>query len=776
MEGDPATRIGPYEIGEELGRGGFGSVYRARDASTGREVALKVLREDPGDGALPARRFLRETSLVRELDHPAILKVLDASREDEKPLWVAFELVEGVPLWKLLAEEPLEWRRAAEIARDVAAALGHAHAKGILHRDVKPGNILVGRKWGDEDVADGAPGNARSAFLTDFGLARVTDTRSRLTVTGMAIGTPEYMSPEQARGETTSLSPATDVWAVGVVLYEMLAGRLPFEGDSPESVIEKVVLREPVGLRKLRSGVPAGLDRVVRACLAKRRESRYPDGTALQEDLDRVLRGENARASPPHRWRGPAIAAGMAALLAGAVALRPGSPRSASAPAEARSAPSAAEALAGRAARLRGSDPVEAARLLQQALAEDLGHPDADRWRLERGLLLWSVGYGDEAQGEWLRIAPGSPLAPPARLYRGLEAILRIRSSAERRQAGTAELEAAASGEGREGRLARGTLAAFGHRWDEARRALRDETGWEAALLRGYVEGLDPAGDRAAVVRELGEALAAGLPFSWAHNNRGAALLELGDAPGALAEFDAALRLRPDDPGALLNRGIARLGAGDPRGARDDLTTLLRDSPGDSAASHQRGIARMRLGDTVGALADFTASLEGRPRDPDTRYNRGNAHVALGDLAAAERDYTIAIEARPDFHGALTNRGNVRWNQGNESGALEDYDAALRIAPGESRALNNRGRLHLRHGRLEAADADLRAARKSDPSFPDPLYNLGIVHQKRREWEEAIQLFSEFLRMAPTHAAAEEARLRRTGCEQGAQEESGRPR
>ncbi len=826
MEQARGARIGPYEILEELGRGGFGSVYRARDAASGRHVALKVLREEPEDGALPARRFLRETALARELDHPGILRALDSSREDERPLWVAFELVEGVPLWRLLAEEPLDWRRAAEIARDVAAALGYAHSRGVLHRDVKPGNILIGRKTGGNRSAErdvggsraergdrGEVGSERSertaesaepppaqsepavtglsevtarrpqvaetapvgAYLSDFGLARLTDTRSRLTITGVAVGTPEYMSPEQAQGETTGLTPATDVWSLGVVLYEMLAGRPPFEGNSPESVIEKVVLREPVRLRRRRPDAPAGLARVVRACLAKRPRSRYPHGTALAEDLDRVLRGRRPRAPGAGRWAARAAAAGLASLAALVIAFSP--VRLSPSPAPAALPPSSTgETLASRARAVRASDPAEAARLLRRALEEDPGHPDADRWRLERGLLLWCVGDGASAREGWSRIPPGSPCRPAAQLYRGLEGVLRLEGGRPRAREDLADLEAAGGAEGRVARVARGALAVFAERWAEARGLLAGERGWEASVLRGYLEGRDPAGDRAASVREFGEALADGVPFSWAYNNRGGARLELGEPEAAIRDFDAALRLAPSDPRALSNRGIARVRVGDGRGAIEDFSACLRSLPGDFIGHHQRGLARHQLGDHAGALEDLTAALRARPRDPEARYHRGNVLVAQGDIAAAERDFTAAIEARPDFAAAITNRGNVRWNLGDEAGAFEDYDAAIRLEPRSAHALNNRGRLRLRHGRLDDAEADLRAARLADPEFPDPRFNLGILHQKRAEWGEAVRELSEFLRMAPDHKAAEEARRRLAECEEELRGEAPRPR
>ncbi|MCI0340424.1 MAG: protein kinase [Planctomycetales bacterium] len=153
--------VGPYEVLSELGRGGFATVYRARDTRDGREVALKVMRSGEGaPGAEELHRFRREIELTRTLDHPGIVRVLDSAKEGETPFWVALELIEGEPLSARIAREPLPWREAVQIARDVADALAAAHAKGILHRDVKPGNILIGRKVGPPQAPGAAPAAA----------------------------------------------------------------------------------------------------------------------------------------------------------------------------------------------------------------------------------------------------------------------------------------------------------------------------------------------------------------------------------------------------------------------------------------------------------------------------------------------------------------------------------------------------------------------------------------------------------------------------------------
>ncbi|MCI0342157.1 MAG: protein kinase [Planctomycetales bacterium] len=278
---DLPKTIGSYEILGELGRGGMGVVLHARHTALRREVALKVLPA----GASPdlIARFQREARLAASLRHPHIVSVHDVG-EAEGALYLAMDLIRGRSLAALLDVESPPPRRCAEMMLAVAEAVGHAHAQGILHRDVKPGNILLDEK--------GEP------YLADFGLARSVELgeSARLSRTGQAIGTPAYMSPEQAEGRF--VDARTDVWACGAVLYEMLASMPPFEGDTAVLVLTQVVARDPVPLRRRNPSVPRDLESICHRCLEKDPDGRYPDAGALAEDLRRYLQGLPVRARP----------------------------------------------------------------------------------------------------------------------------------------------------------------------------------------------------------------------------------------------------------------------------------------------------------------------------------------------------------------------------------------------------------------------------------------------------------------------------------------------
>ncbi len=260
-----------YELMEPIGRGGMATIYRARDTKMGRLVAVKILREMYSNDKKFVLRFQREASSVSSLAHPNIVQVYDYGRSDDL-YFIVMELIEGVDLRKYLrANGVLDTRRAVVIGHDVALALGAAHRRGIVHRDVKPQNILVN----DEGLVK----------LTDFGIATFyRESNERLTTTGMTLGTVQYYAPEQAQGE--NVSPAADVYSLGIVLYEMLVGRPPFDGDTPVAIAVRHIQEAPIRPSRYNPSIPLSLERVILRCLEKDPADRYPDGDALAYALE----------------------------------------------------------------------------------------------------------------------------------------------------------------------------------------------------------------------------------------------------------------------------------------------------------------------------------------------------------------------------------------------------------------------------------------------------------------------------------------------------------
>ena len=293
----PGKRYGSYVLRRPLGAGGMGAVWVAEDPGLGREVALKLLHLDRGSGV--EARFEREAEALGRVAHPCVARVFAAGVEEGQP-WLATELVPGVDLERLCQQEgPLEPRRAAALVRDLAGALQAVHRAGVLHRDLKPGNVLL--------RPDGRPA------LVDFGLARLSGVRS-LTESGVLLGTPAYAAPEQLESAADADARA-DVYGLGAVLYHLLTARAPFQAAYAVQVIRAVLHQDPPWPASLRPEVPAGLDAIVRRAMAKRPGERFPGAEELARALEAWLAGE----APPARTRGGLRT--RAALLLGAVAL-----------------------------------------------------------------------------------------------------------------------------------------------------------------------------------------------------------------------------------------------------------------------------------------------------------------------------------------------------------------------------------------------------------------------------------------------------------------------
>jgi serine/threonine protein kinase len=308
----PGSRIryvGDYELGEVLGQGGMGVVYRARQVSVNRLVAVKMIRNAAFAGDDQLKRFQNEAEAVALLDHPGIVPIYEVgSYGDER--YFSMKLIEGKNLDARLPALARDPRAAAALVAEVADAVNHAHQRGILHRDLKPANILVD--------ARGAP------HVTDFGLARKIEGDAGLTVSGAIMGTPAYMSPEQALGRTREVTTATDVYGLGGILYAALTGRAPFSSDSVLETLEQVRHRPPEVPTKRNANVPADLEVMCLKCLEKDQHRRYATAGELANDLRRWLRGEPILARPVGPWvrlwmwckRKPALAATSAALAA----------------------------------------------------------------------------------------------------------------------------------------------------------------------------------------------------------------------------------------------------------------------------------------------------------------------------------------------------------------------------------------------------------------------------------------------------------------------------
>jgi serine/threonine protein kinase/tetratricopeptide (TPR) repeat protein len=349
---DDQPKIPGYQILDLLGRGGMGVVYKARQTSLNRLVALKMIVGGVPDSAGEVSRFRREAEAVARLQHPNIVQVHEVGEVRGRP-YFSMELIEGGTLAQRLAGTPQSAHASAELIETLARAVHHAHTNGVIHRDLKPANILlvsggvVSGGWSRSKI-QGAdehgqpPINAHHRSLTthhspltthhpkitDFGLAKMVDTDGSQTTTGTPLGTPSYMAPEQVIGKRDEIGPATDVYGLGAILYEMLTGRPPFRADTPMGTLEQVRTQEPMSPSRLALKIPRDLITICLKCLEKDPCRRYPTAETLADDLRRFLDGKPIYARPTPAWertwkwakRRPAVSTlagtGIAAVIA----------------------------------------------------------------------------------------------------------------------------------------------------------------------------------------------------------------------------------------------------------------------------------------------------------------------------------------------------------------------------------------------------------------------------------------------------------------------------
>ncbi len=300
--------FGDYELLEEIGRGGQGVVYRARQKSLNRTVALKVIGLGQWSTQAHLKRFRREAESAANLDHPCIVPIYEVG-EREGSCYFSMKFIDGGQLDEVAKRAPISTRNAAELIAKLARTVHYAHEHGILHRDIKPGNILLDAK--------GEP------HLTDFGLARLLETKSTVTHTMDVLGTPSYMAPEQTSGHNEQLTSATDVYGLGAVLYQLLTGHPPFAGGTTYETVRLVLETEPRQPRLCNPKVDSDLETICLKCLEKEPAKRYASAESLAEDIERFLRNEPIRSRRSsrfeHAWRWckrkPLVASLIAALI-----------------------------------------------------------------------------------------------------------------------------------------------------------------------------------------------------------------------------------------------------------------------------------------------------------------------------------------------------------------------------------------------------------------------------------------------------------------------------
>jgi tetratricopeptide (TPR) repeat protein len=687
VEMTPGLRFPGYEILDELGRGGMGVVYRARQLNLKRLVALKVVATGVHASPDERARFRTEAEAVARLQHPNIVRIHEVGAADGVP-YLSLELITGFRLDQLVKRQPLPARQAAQVLEALARAMHYAHQQGIVHRDLKPSNVLF-----DTTVEPGVP------KITDFGLAKVLNAEPTRARTEALLGTPQYMAPEQARGDAAAIGPLTDVYALGAILYELLTGRPPFRATTAMKVLDQVRREEPEPPTRLRPQVPHDLETVCLKCLEKEPAQRYASALDLAEDLRRFLAHEPIRARPAAAWervwkwarRRPA-----AACLAGVTCL-------------------AIVLLLGLNVRHQAELQATEQQARTAARLEQAGQLRQSRERLQQ-----FRNRRDEALFHGVR----DILFPAADAPTNPETV----RQAVRAALAVVDLDADAGG-----------VPALDPHWTDAEKAEVAAGCCQLLLFQADAVGQPAPGQSAEhhrrqaqqALRTLDRAARLVPPTRAYHLRRARFLLQSGDAPAAEEERQRATAVRPASMIDHFLIGTERYQQGGVLEACQHFQQALLVQPNDFWSQYLLAACQLKLARPAEAEVGLTKCLS---RRPDFLW----AHLLRG-LAREQRNAFEAAES--DFRAALALGG----------------DAEARYVVHVTRGL-----LRFRRRQLPEAAADLEQAIALKPGRFNAYVSLARVYQAQQRWDESSARFEQAGRLQPPREVAAECQAERS--------------
>ncbi len=756
---NPKFCIGRYVMVACVGKGGMGEVWRSFDRELGRWVALKFLLKGSDDDR---KRFQREAQLTARLSHPNIVGVHDIGEHEGRP-FIAMQLIDG---HSLAEHDKTPVRRALEIVRDASNAVHFAHQQGLVHRDIKPANLMVDKTG--------------KTYVTDFGLVRPARVESTISQAGTIMGTPAYMSPEQADG-ARKLDARTDIYSLGATLYTLVTHRLPFMGESPAQTLVKVLTREPAEPRKVRPELPADVENIIFKAMDKEAGRRYRTAAELADDIQRFLDGEPVRAHPPslsyklkkQLAKNKGLVAGVAAGVAGLFAIVIMVVSSAASPfdglkVDAQKAYQAgawekAQALAEQALAIR--DDGELTSVAKACKSKIKEEREKARLEKEKSDRIASVSRLHE------KLKPFEHDIKEARNFFYIKSVnIREKLGAiERAMPRLREVAISADAQGSaEPWILLGMAAYFAGdfgqaegAFGEAEKLAPDDFTACFYLARMCLERSMQArmsAERKSVGAEASKRLTDQALKYMSKAAKGAEALDQNVAEayrafalGSQSEVRTVCKFGLKQFSGVGTEEYWNLQGFLARGqeAVDCYTAALEIRPHYAWAYFMRGNAKLDLDDLKGALDDYTAAIQIYPKYADALLNRS---VVFGDGNAVERaieDLNTVLSFAPKHADALFNRGNA-WKRKQEyERAIADYTAALDVNPKMVEALANRGNCKVRKGDLGGGGVDLDAAIGMDPTYPEAYASRAIVRQAKKDLNGAIDDLKKALEVAP---------------------------
>jgi tetratricopeptide (TPR) repeat protein/tRNA A-37 threonylcarbamoyl transferase component Bud32 len=787
--------VAGYQILGELGRGGMGVVYKARQRKLNRVVALKMVLAGAHAGALQLSRFQTEAEAVARLQHPNIVQIYEVGEHDGLP-FCSLEFIDGDSLSKKIAGKPQPPREAAEVSELLALAMAAAHERGIIHRDLKPANVLL--------TKDGVP------KITDFGLAKRLEEDSSQTKSGTLLGTPSYMSPEQARGDTRDVGPLSDLYALGAILYELLTGRPPFVGETMLETVFQVRHEEPVPPTRLNPKVPRDLETICLKCLQKEPHKRYPNCAALAEDLHRFQAGEPIRARPVGRaerlWRwcrrnprvaslSAAVAVLLVAVLTGVAVLLVRLSRERDAVAETRriaterleqATAAAAGGESGRAQDLlRWSDPLLASHPGLADVRADLGALKAqvDVYAEFKKLLdnaRFACWFGSKQEKEQGRTYCRQLLALydeiVGRHYRGAAGLPPL--NAEQQQLFKEDVfeaflvAALVEQELADGEAARKDAARQAIDWlNRAEQVLPGTRALYANRAQCWGTLGDADADKADVERAKSIPPTSAVDRFWhgyADHRRGDEAKARNDARAAqgfyrqeVAEYAAFLQMRPDQFWGYFNWAVCQARLVEAHDLHDDLvrfTACIRLRPDLPWPYNNRGTIHLNLKEYDLAVEDFSAALARNDRYAEAYANRGLALVKLDRKDAAVEDFGKAIALNPAYAPAYAERAEIARSRKQYAAAAEDYTQLLALGADKAPLYAKRADAYRQLKRYDEAIADYDQLIALKPKDLNARVARGEVYHARGDHLKAREDFTHVLDVVPNAGPILDAR------------------